>query len=788
MSEEKPTGVSCRVPFAELLPVRGGKRGRVLRARRRGGAPGAAVRRRGAHRHARAAARRRQDVAAPGGADGGAEPARPGGRHHRRLSGPRTRAGARRPACRASRRPVPGQDPADFLGQVARDSPGGLVLILDHLEEPLADEAAAAEVASLVARVREEGEPVRFLLSIEETAFARLELIRDGGGRARGAGAAMTLARLNETQVPRFWSGRGPVGDAVRDRPGRRGRRRSVPGGALPRASTFSCARGRWWICAWRRNANIGAAAAPPCCRGLASSDVCARRAGGPRGGAAGRVRRAARSRPTTGARPPRGAIAGAEALAAAQGPRHRCGRPRPRGGVHRRPPGLREVIEDFAMADRARAAAARRALRRRVGSGERLRLPELCAVPATWAASWRRRAGAFAEPGRARDAAPGWGWRWRSLIIVAMYTDSRRAYTLGLDPRDGGGAARVVVRLGRPRWSFLNFMPNKPPLGSMVADTGYTAASLAPKRWRVSREGRVSGTLERTGPGAPAPVPTWLREVLNGLRPVQRGIAKALLGNPDGVMALKQAFSDPASRGEILSALAVMGRGGAGEDEILAGALADGTPEIRRRGVAVAAAIARRRRRDRRRPRTAAQSERGHAAPARRAGRSSRPTCAPPCCKRRRPCPRPRRPASSRWRCAIPIRRLRRRRRRRRSRSPARARRRRRARWRAVLQSSDAGARRGALVLFETIAARAPAACAPVLPARGRRRAGARGCAGRGAVDPAPDRSARARAAPAAGKGDPPRVVAAPARGGAAAVRAVGFARPRPKRSRATR
>ena len=89
--------------------------------------------------------------------------------------------------------------------------------------------------------------------------------------------------------------------------------------------------------------------------------------------------------------------------------------------------------------------------------------------------------------------------------------------------------------------------------------------------------------------------MPGWLRDVLNGLRPVPRGIAKALLGDPDGVAALKQAFADPATRGEILSTLAVIGRGGAGEDEILADALADRSPEIRRRAVQIAARIDRR-------------------------------------------------------------------------------------------------------------------------------------------------------------------------------------------------
>jgi hypothetical protein len=160
---------------------------------------------------------------------------------------------------------------------------------------------------------------------------------------------------------------------------------------------------------------------------------------------------------------------------------------------------------------------------------------------------------------------------------------DSRRAYSLAFDPPDAGGAARRAWA-GPDR--VLDFLPNRPPLGSVIADTGYAAGGLSPETVARIATGRVSGTLDATPPGR---VPGWLREVLNGLRPVPRGIAKALLGDPDGVAALKLAFSDPAARGEILSALAVIGRGGAGEDEILAGALADVALDIRRRGVAVA-------------------------------------------------------------------------------------------------------------------------------------------------------------------------------------------------------
>ena len=190
-------------------------------------------------------------------------------------------------------------------------------------------------------------------------------------------------------------------------------------------------------------------------------------------------------------------------------------------------------------------------------------------------------------------------------LAVAALFADSRRAYTLALDPPDAGGAARIVVRLGRRRLSLLNFLPNHPPLGSILADTGYTAAGLSRDTVARIATGGATGTLDAPppGPNGRSHVPGWLREVLNGLRPVPRGIAKALLGDPDGVAALKQAFTDPSARSEILSALSVIGRGGAGEDEILADALADHAPEIRRRGVEVAAAIDRRQAGEKRRP-----------------------------------------------------------------------------------------------------------------------------------------------------------------------------------------
>ena len=208
--------------------------------------------------------------------------------------------------------------------------------------------------------------------------------------------------------------------------------------------------------------------------------------------------------------------------------------------------PALREVVLQATLADRARTGLARRTLAQRRAAGERLRLPELVTV----GRSLRGTLGPDDRRTVTRSLAAvgvrvGLAVVLVVLIVVALFADSRRAYTLALDPPNAGGGARIVVRLGRRRLSFLDFMPNRPPLGSIMADTGYTAAALSRDTVARIASGGATGRLD--GGGGGRHVPGWLRDVLNGLRPVPRGIAKALLGDPDGVAALKQAFADPA-------------------------------------------------------------------------------------------------------------------------------------------------------------------------------------------------------------------------------------------------
>jgi hypothetical protein len=613
--------------------------------------------------------------------------------------------------------PVPGQDPGDYLGGVSRDAKGGLVLVFDHLEEALAPDGTfvGPDLGALAAQVIEEGGPLlRIVLCADDAAYARLEPLRTalrGNMGKTGARASTALPRLTEPKVAEILE-RSAVQSGTAFEKGlaaavaadlcHDGPCRAIDIQVVARA--IADLR----LGSLRRYRRSGGAAVLP----SVWIDRVAADAGGPI------ARRALIAAATNGsvdpdelaARTRDGRDAGAEALAALRARGVVIAQPRGRREVYvLAHPALREVVLQATLADRGRTAVARRMLARRRAAGERLRIPELVAVA-------RSLRGPQAPEDRAllRRSLAAVGLRAGLavvlvlLIVVALFADSRRAYTLALDPPGAGPSARIIVRLGRRRLSFLDFIPNNPPLGSVLADSGYTAAALSRDTVIRIASGGATGTLDAVPGGARNHVPAWLRDVLNGLRPVPRGIAKALLGDPDGVAALKQAFADPAARGEILATLAVIGRGGAGEDEILADALADRSPEIRRRAVQIAAGI------DRRADAKAAPG--AHAALLRGALADASPdvratvlqegSTLPPteaagivALALRDPDPGLRRRAEAETEALA-------------ARAPAPV----LEALLEVLQSPDAGARRAALSLFESIATRAPSASTAAL------------------------------------------------------------------------
>ena len=83
---------------------------------------------------------------------------------------------------------------------------------------------------------------------------------------------------------------------------------------------------------------------------------------------------------------------------------------------------------------------------------------------------------------------------------MVGLFANMRGSYTLGFDPPGGGGAARVVVRLGRQRLAFFNFLPNRPRFGSILADTGFAATGLGAAGAQRGRNGKAPASPQNAG------------------------------------------------------------------------------------------------------------------------------------------------------------------------------------------------------------------------------------------------------------------------------------------------
>ncbi|MEP6654113.1 MAG: HEAT repeat domain-containing protein [Myxococcales bacterium] len=514
--------------------------------------------------------------------------------------------------------PATGESSADYVARLARESRAGMVMVLDHLEHALSDQAgpgAASAVSAFVSRVVEGAGPkVHLVLVIEREAFPHLDrLLLPPAFRASG-GFWYTVERLDEAAVAEILERTAVLGgtlleaglpalmaaDLCRDQ-------RCLP------LDLQLCARAMidLRVSSIRRYQSSGGVAtlramffeqvlkgAPPGTRRvLLAVAACALPA------SLGEIEERTNL--------PHPAVAEAVHVLSERGLlQQESGPPAPapaEGQANRNDddrfalahPALRPSIESFGIEDRARNESVRRRMRARMMAGGRLTLGDLFAVHRTLgpALSPSERT-LFVDSLRRHliQAAVIAG------VVIALgatfVVGSREGYVLAFDPPGGDGtarataAARVVVRSGRPRGGLASLFSNRANGGPIIADTGFSAAGLVPASTARIAAGQAGGTVDPAQPGG---VPSWLREVVNGLRPVPRGVAKALIGDADGVTSLKHAFSEPLTRRETLDALAVIGRGRAGEEEILSAALGDAAPEIRRRGVEVAAAIDRR-------------------------------------------------------------------------------------------------------------------------------------------------------------------------------------------------
>jgi HEAT repeat protein len=498
--------------------------------------------------------------------------------------------------------PTPGESAPDYLASVARAAPGGTLLVLDHLEDLLGDNADVASVSALPTlaaflktAIAGSGSHLRLLFCIDAAVFFRLERLYEIAALSPSPGGWMELGRLGETQVGEileqtalntgtfFEAGLASLmaTDLCRTAPCLPADLQIVATTAVDQHMTtlrrYERAGGASTILytfLHRAILDAGEAVAMQvllaCCEKgrLTTTDFIAR-----------------------SKLPEREVDKAVNVLTSRGILRETSGQSE--GRLVLTHPCLIVRIRDHASIATAHVQQSRRILRRRTLTGTALTLLEIRSVRAHMARDLSdEEASTLRRSIRRVVLRAGLAIVLLLAILFGVIFELRTSYTLAFEPTKDSPSSRVVVRRGRSSLSFLNFLPAQPRFGAILADTGFASTGVATNLSQRIASGRASGTFDKN---RRTPIPTWLRTVLDGLGPVPRGISLVLLGDPAGIVSLKQAFVDPALRREALEALAVVGTGGAGEDEILAAALNDQSAEVRRRGVEVAAAIDRR-------------------------------------------------------------------------------------------------------------------------------------------------------------------------------------------------
>jgi HEAT repeat protein len=498
--------------------------------------------------------------------------------------------------------PTPGESASDYLISVARSSPTGTLLVLDHLEEllgdiPGADAATALQSLGAFLKVATTGagSRLRVLLVIESALFHRLDRLQELAGISPAAGNWMELGRLDEKHAAEILEQTAlntgtffeetlssvMAKDLCQAGPCLPAELQIVAASAVDQRLTtlrrYERAGGASMLLygfLQRALVDAGEAVAMRILLACAEGERPTVAEFAEKSGLSEHVVEKSASTLTA-----RGIL---RELSGQSG-----------GRLMLAHPYLAPRIREHAAIMTAQVQQARRLLRRRILTGTSLNVIEIRRVRSHMAGHLTDEESSALRRSVRRVVLAACLAVFAVLVVfLGLIFELRSSYTLAFDPPKDSPSSRVVVRRGRSSLSFLNFLPAEPRFGAVVADTGFASTSVANELVKRIAAGRASGTLDKN---RSTPIPIWLRTVLDGLGPVPRGVSLVLLGDPAGIVSLKQAFVDPTMRREALEVLAVVGTGGAGEDEILAAALNDQSADVRRRGVEVAAAIDRR-------------------------------------------------------------------------------------------------------------------------------------------------------------------------------------------------
>ncbi|MFH2008810.1 MAG: HEAT repeat domain-containing protein [bacterium] len=175
-------------------------------------------------------------------------------------------------------------------------------------------------------------------------------------------------------------------------------------------------------------------------------------------------------------------------------------------------------------------------------------------------------------------------------LLVLGWWVHDKAGagYHLGLGGAAGRTDRTVVVKRGQPAYARFAPLPHRPPVGSILEDTGFPEAALR----KGARLSQLRGSLSaRRGRW-----PLWFAQALDALEPTYRGHALLLLGDQDeGWKIFTRAADSPAALRRITALIRIAGSGKGAEQRLLERAAKHDSVSMRHLALDAALAVSRR-------------------------------------------------------------------------------------------------------------------------------------------------------------------------------------------------
>ncbi len=172
--------------------------------------------------------------------------------------------------------------------------------------------------------------------------------------------------------------------------------------------------------------------------------------------------------------------------------------------------------------------------------------------------------------------------------LAVWVHLQAGSGYHLGLGGVAGAPDRTLVVKRGLPRYARLTPLPHRPRVGAVLVDTGLPAAALKANAGAKLRmqTGELTARKGRW--------PRWFSQMLDRLKPTERGQLLLLLGHPKQAWRLlAKTATTPAALRRILGVIGIVGRAEGEERGLMARAAASKDGALRRLATRSALAVA---------------------------------------------------------------------------------------------------------------------------------------------------------------------------------------------------